>query len=158
MMVHFDVGQQRFNMRAAAIIQDEGHILLCQSHLFPTFWFLPGGRVDLMEPSPETVRREVAEELGAEIELGPLQYVVESFFHLEGRDFHEIGFYYQAAFRDRALYDKGRTWQNVVDGPYQIDLRWFRLEELEQIDLRPAQLAEALRNPPVGVGHIITRG
>lgn len=154
-MVCFDVGPTRFNFRTAAFFEDDGWVLLCQSQSASTFWFLPGGRVDMMEATPDTLRREMAEELGAEVEVGPLQWVAENFFIMDGRRFHEIGFYYRASFKDPAYLDKGRTWHGVVDGPFRLNFRWFRLDELDRITVRPPFLAEALRNPPTGVGHIV---
>jgi ADP-ribose pyrophosphatase YjhB (NUDIX family) len=155
MMICFDLGPDRFNFRAAAVIVDEGHILLCQSHAAPTFWFLPGGRVDLMEATPETVRREMREELGAEVEIERLQFVVENFFTLEEKRFHEIGFYYRCRLTDPAVLDKSRVWQGVVDGTYKLDIRWFRLDELDQVDVRPPFLADALQQMGDGVQHIV---
>lgn len=154
-MLTFDMGPDRFNVRAAGLILDDGYVLLCQSHAAPDFWFLPGGRVELMEATPETVAREVSEELGTTAAIGPLQFVVENFFRLEGQRFHEIGFYYRATLQDPAFLDKERRWDGVVDGPYNINLRWFRLSDLDQVVLRPPFLREALHNLTDGVQHIV---
>ena len=155
MMICVEMGQGLFNFRAAGIAVDDGHVLLCQSQANPSFWFLPGGRVDLMEPTPETLRREMTEELSTEIELGPLQMVVENFFTLDGRPHHEIGFYYTVRFTDPAILDKSRIWHGVADGTYKLNLRWFRLDDLDQVPLRPAFLTRALRSPQSGVQHIV---
>lgn len=154
-MICFDAGPNRFNFRSAAVLEHEGHILLCQSQENDSFWFLPGGRVNMMEATLDTLRREMVEELGAEVDIGPLQWVVENFFILDEKRFHEIGFYYRASFRDPAYLDKNRTWHGVVDGPYKVNFRWFRMDELGQVNLRPPFLLEALRNPPAGTGHIV---
>lgn len=155
MMVSFDLENTRFHLRAAGLIEHDGWVLLCRSHNAPGFWFLPGGRVEMYEPTPDTVVREMREELGAEVELGPLTWVVENFFSMEGRRYHEVGLYYRVSFKDPACLEKDRSWNNVVDATYKIDLRWFRLEELDQLEVRPHFLREALRNPPAGVGHIV---
>lgn len=155
MMICVDIGPSRFNFRAAGITVDDGHVLLCQSQANDSFWFLPGGRVDMMEPTPETLRREMTEELVTQVEVGPLRMVVENFFTLDGRPHHEIGFYYTVRFTDAAILDKSRIWHGVVDGSYKLNLRWFRLDELDQVVLRPAFLSQALRSPLVGVQHII---
>lgn len=112
----------------------------------------------MMEATPDAIRREMIEELGAEIDLGRLQYVIENFFTMTGQAFHEIGFYYLANFGDSAYLDKSRTWQGVVDGPYKISFRWFALAELNQIDVRPPFLREALRELPPETRHIVYGG
>ena len=56
---------------------------------------LPGGRVELHEPSVEALKRELVEELGVEGRIGRLLYLAENFFDHEGRRMHEIGFYYR---------------------------------------------------------------
>lgn len=157
-MICVDIGSGRFNLRTAAILADDGHVLLCQSQASDSFWFLPGGRVDLMEATPDTLRREMAEELGAQVEVGPLQLVVENFFTLDGRSYHEVGFYYRVTFTDPAFLDKSRSWYGIVDGPYKLNVRWFRLDELDQVNLLPAFLPEALSNLTEGTRHIVNRG
>lgn len=156
MMLSFDVGPVRFNVRSAAVFEHDGWVLLCQSQAADRFWFLPGGRVELMESTPETLRREMSEELGTDVEVGPLQWLAEIFFHMEERQYHELGFYYRASFKDPTYLEKSRTWFGVVDGPYKINLRWFRVEELDQVDVRPPFVTEALRNSHAGVRHIVS--
>lgn len=63
-----------------AFIQDgDGRLLLVKRRRNPEadHWGLPGGKVDFLEPVPDTIRREIAEELGVEIELTGLLCVVD---------------------------------------------------------------------------------
>lgn len=55
-----------------AIVRD-GRLLLIRRARAPEAgcWSLPGGKVDLWEPTEQTARREIAEELG--VTLGPLE-------------------------------------------------------------------------------------
>jgi 8-oxo-dGTP diphosphatase len=57
----------------AAILR-EGRILLVERRRAPEAgcWNLPGGKVDFLETAEDAARRETAEEIGVEIELGPL--------------------------------------------------------------------------------------
>ncbi len=157
MMIDFERDQARFLCRTAALIIDDGHILLCQSHAAPSFWFLPGGRQEMMETSHETLRREMREELGAEIELGPLQYLVENLITLNDKPVHEIGLYYRVRLLDPALLAKDRVWNGVVDGPFKLDFRWFSLDHLDRVDVKPPFLQEALRAMPEHFQHVIHR-
>ena len=57
-----------------AIAIDDGKILLIRRGHAPSLglWSLPGGRVESGETDADAVRREVAEETGLDVEVGPL--------------------------------------------------------------------------------------
>lgn len=63
----------------AAIFDEKGRLLLIQRLTEPEAgaWGLPGGKIDFGEPARETARREIAEELGIEIEVGKLACISE---------------------------------------------------------------------------------
>ena len=64
----------------AAILDSEGRLLLIQRLRQPEAgaWGLPGGKIDFGEPAAETARREIAEELGLEIEILRLACIAET--------------------------------------------------------------------------------
>ncbi|MFN3975333.1 MAG: NUDIX domain-containing protein [Dehalococcoidia bacterium] len=59
---------------AVALVERGGGILFVRRKMEPGagLWALPGGYVDRGEPVEEAARREVKEEAGLEIEVGPL--------------------------------------------------------------------------------------
>ncbi len=93
-MLSFVVGTSRFNYRVAGIVIREGHLLVCRED-DDDYVMLPGGRVEMGEPSPVALAREIAEELRSTGEIGPLAFTVENFFEREAQRFHEIGLYYR---------------------------------------------------------------
>jgi ADP-ribose pyrophosphatase YjhB (NUDIX family) len=72
-----------FGLRAVAVALRDGHILLnrCEKD---DYWFLPGGRFELLESAPGAIRREKRKELGAEVRVERLLWIVENFFEESG--------------------------------------------------------------------------
>jgi ADP-ribose pyrophosphatase YjhB (NUDIX family) len=65
-MINFDIGLVRFHCRAAAIALHDGHVLLRRAEM-DDFWALPGGHCEVLEPSHDTLTREMREELGVSV-------------------------------------------------------------------------------------------
>jgi ADP-ribose pyrophosphatase YjhB (NUDIX family) len=84
-----------FNLRVAAVICREEHILLCTVGDLG-YWFLPGGRARIGEPSDVALAREMAEELGHVLPGARLALVVENIYRGRALE-HEIGLYYRLA-------------------------------------------------------------
>ncbi len=63
----------------ALIQNDEGKILLCESHKWPGLYTVPGGHIELGETAEEALVREIKEEVGLDIkvvELLSIQQVI----------------------------------------------------------------------------------
>ena len=78
MIVH-DIGDTRFSFRVAGVAYGPSGVLL-QRVAGSDHWLLPGGRVEMLEPSREALAREIQEELGARPRVGLLLWIIESFF------------------------------------------------------------------------------
>jgi len=61
-ILSFPIDGQRFNYRVAAIIIVDGHVLVCDEN-DDGYSMLPGGRVEIGEPSDVALAREIVEEL-----------------------------------------------------------------------------------------------
>jgi ADP-ribose pyrophosphatase YjhB (NUDIX family) len=98
----FRDGDTVFLCRVAGVAVHEGRVLLHRSE-HDDFWALPGGRIEVGESSTQALRREMLEEVGAEVTVGRLLWVVENFFQhypldqspdtAISIDHHEIGWY-----------------------------------------------------------------
>jgi ADP-ribose pyrophosphatase YjhB (NUDIX family) len=64
-----------------------------------------GGAIEFGEHAADAIRREMREELGADILNPRLLGVLENIFELQGHRHHEIVFVFDADFADTALYD-----------------------------------------------------
>lgn len=117
MDVVFQTEQAVFNYRVAGIWIENGHVLLHRD-VKESNWSLPGGRVAIAEDSQSSLIREFREELGIDVQVDRMAFVIENFFEHGGKDFHEIGFYYVvtadsnfASFHEQPFYGiEGSAW------------------------------------------------
>lgn len=155
MDLNFDVGTANFTVRTAAVFVHEGHVLLHQSDV-DDLWNLPGGRVQVLEQTTDALRREMLEELGDEVIVGPLQWALESFFTYAGRQYHEIGFYYLTEFQNLDRYDKSKTFRGRENGTLGLTFRWFPISQIDGVpSLVPPFLYQALKELPCGLKHAV---
>lgn len=155
-MIALDQPGTRFGLRAAGIAIHDGHVLL-QRTAEADFWFLPGGRCELLETSRDTVRREMYEELGVNVRVERLLWVLENFFTENHVACHELGLYF--------LIDLGPKFAHYApDKPFERDedgrtlfFRWFPIDDLCDLRLYPTFMRHALVDLPKHTEHIIHR-
>lgn len=151
-----DAGRTRFQVRAAAILRQNGHVLVHRAAQ-DSFWTLPGGRVQAAETAAEAVRREILEELGVPVQVGSLQCLMENFFVYDGRNGHEVGFYFDARFEEPFPFHAHDVVHKVFDGA-ELEFRWLKADPqvLETADLKPVPLRDMLTNADT-LRHVIYR-
>jgi ADP-ribose pyrophosphatase YjhB (NUDIX family) len=115
-------------------------------------WFLPGGRVEMSEAATVALAREIGEEFGVLPQMGRLLWVVENFFSLDGRNFHELGLYFAMELPETVPKD-GEF--KVVEPNQTLWNRWVPLEDLAHQQVVPKFLRTALHNPPAVPTHIV---
>lgn len=139
----------RFNFRVAGVAFANDRVLL-QRVPEIDFWFLPGGRVEMLESAAEALEREMREELDAQVSVGRLLWVAENFFSMENRDFHELGLYFAMDVPARVVEAEEFA---GFDPDVELEMRWFDLRNLPSV--RPGFLREALLHPPESTAHIV---
>jgi ADP-ribose pyrophosphatase YjhB (NUDIX family) len=155
-MLSFSDGDKRFNYRIVGIALRDGHVLLHKEDR-EDFWSLPGGRAEWHERSEDTLRRELAEELGVEAEVGRLAWVVENFYDQEGQSRHELALYYLLDLpNDPRLADLNASIPGVEPG-VPLTFRWFPVERLSEVPVYPTFLAQELKSMSAGIKHIVHR-
>ncbi|CAB1129013.1 ADP-ribose pyrophosphatase YjhB, NUDIX family [Candidatus Hydrogenisulfobacillus filiaventi] len=155
-MLGFRMGEaSRFQFRVAGLVVQDGRVLLHKVRE-DDFWAVPGGRGELFEPSAATVARELAEEIGARAEVGPLLWVVEDFFTYRGCRYHELGFYYAVKLLELPPEVQGAVEFAGREPEKRLIFRWFPLQDLPGLRLYPAFLRQEVLDPlPAGVRHVV---
>jgi len=122
-------------IRVAALIARGDEILLAEHEKGGRrYWLLPGGGMEYGESIEETLKRELLEEAGLEIEVGDLLWMVESI--PEDRHRHVLNLILRAQARSEVLHP---TPDRVLR-----DVRWMKIRELETLRLFPDTLREIL--------------
>ena len=145
-MIAYDMPAGRFNLRAAAVVLREAHVLVGRTTT-ESIWYLPGGRVEWGESTRETAARELVEELGVAGRVGELAVVMENFFSYDGRRFHELAYYYPATLPgDFPFRSDGEVCHRGRDGDAELEFRWLSVapEVLRANSFRPVALGDEL--------------
>lgn len=89
---------------------------------------LLGGHVEFGERAEETLKREMLEELGAEVEVLQRLDVVQNMFSYEERRYHEVAFIHHARFLDDAF--NARNEMPNLDAESGEIFKWLPVAEL----------------------------
>jgi ADP-ribose pyrophosphatase YjhB (NUDIX family) len=150
------VGDTIFQVRVAAVcVASDGRVLLHRT-VGSEIWSLPGGRLRVGERVEDAVRREMREETGGKVEPGEVLWVYENFAeHASAVDgpgggaplpHHEIGVYVAASVPARFERRDSFGGSELAGTPdeFKLEFRWFRLDEVGGLDVRPAGVVPAL--------------
>jgi ADP-ribose pyrophosphatase YjhB (NUDIX family) len=153
-MVSFACEGTRFHYCVDGVCIHQEHVLLCSAGQ-SDYWFTPGGRVELGETSQQALRREMQEELGEDVTVGRLLWIVENLFMIGAEPTHEVALMYAVTLpptspllhlaHERVTEDAGMT----------LTLRWFPLAKLGELDLRPTFLRTAFQQLPQQTTHVV---
>jgi 8-oxo-dGTP pyrophosphatase MutT (NUDIX family) len=153
-MISFEQNAGTFNYRVAGIAVRDGAVLLHRDER-ADFWVLPGGRCEMGEDAAGTLRREMIEEVGAEPAIGPLAWIVENFFELNGFQCHELGLYFMMSFpEDSPIYRRGESFV-VEEGDLRLVFQWISLTQLASIAVKPSFIGARIAALSDIVEHIV---
>ena len=130
---------------ALAVIRD-GPRLLVRRYTAPNggHYYRPlGGRVEFGERAAEAVKRELLEEIEAEIELVRHLTTVENIFERDGERAHQIEFLFEAQLVNRSLYST-EVINGVESSGNPIEAVWIDLSRPLDGPLYPACLRDLL--------------
>lgn len=156
-MITFEERDSRFNYRIVGVAVHENSVLLQQAG-GDDFWIFPGGRAELGETAEHTLKREMREEIGVQVEVARLLWFVENFFSYEGKHCHELSLYFfmQLPAECKYLVEPGPFQSGEEDGTNSI-FQWFpqQPQVLSSLPLLPSFLQTAVQRLPDSVQHVV---
>lgn len=156
-MITFDLPAARFIYRIVGVAIHDEHALLHRA-IHDTFWSLPGGRCEATEASDETLIREMQEEMGLTVNVERLLWIVENFFTIDGRSWHELGLYYQMTLpADAPQLNVTAPFPGMETNDIPLIFQWFPLADLPSLQLYPYFLRTGLQALPDRIMQVITR-
>ncbi|MHA2141933.1 MAG: NUDIX hydrolase [Candidatus Thorarchaeota archaeon] len=148
-------------IRTEGVMINNNRILLSRAEE-DDVWVLPGGSVKLYETTEEALEREILEEMGFEIEIQRLLWIVENMFDFEASDiapqfppgkYHDIHFTYlikpkaeDGEWLKEEFYGIEDDW--APDRSLKLVFRWFAPDELDDINLVPVCMKQVLKKMP----------
>lgn len=124
--------ERRIRNSAKALIIKDGKMLANKiNNNGDIFYIMPGGGQEAEELLPEAVKREVAEEIGIEVEPKSLEFVVEG---LIGESFHRVDLVFLCEYI-------GKIEKAEIHGDHnQIGVEWLPIKNLMNEPLYPSKL------------------
>lgn len=143
MDITINLEEYKLNVRAAAIIIHDNKVL-AHRDINLDHYALLGGRVEVGEDSESTIKREILEETGKEIEITGYISTIENFFEMKGSKYHEIMFVHKAEFKNEEDKVIKETLKNI-EGKEYLQYEWLDLEKIEKYPLRPNVIKQILK-------------
>lgn len=143
MDITIDVDDYKLNVRAAGVMIHNGKIL-AHRNVNSDHYALIGGRVKIGESSVNTIKREIKEELGKDIEITGYISTIENFFEMKGSKYHEIMFVYKIEFINEEDKKIEYTMKNI-EGKDYLQYEWIELDRIDEYPLLPGVVKEVLK-------------
>lgn len=125
----------RLAVRAVLVHQDRLLLVNAYAGGVSDLWCAPGGGVERGQSLPDNLRREVHEETGLTIKVGPPCLVNE--FHDPESGFHQVEIFFRCQLVAGVLDDAWLDPERIVD-----QRRWVTQADIAGLRLKPDSLAQ----------------
>ncbi len=147
---HFRQGDKACTFRAAAVLIDNGRVLVQHSD---REYALPAVRVSVGSTAEETLIREFRKATGVLITHTRLIWVDENLWSSRGTDNHTITFYFLASCGDGFPYEKFTSHKIGASLLFE----WAELEKIRSMNIYPEFIKEKITDISDGIEHFISR-
>lgn len=138
------VGNVKFNYRAGLLITKNNKVLVeCNPDY--DFVTIPGGRVKTKESSIDALIRELEEEMHITISNEEVRFksVIENFFELDNKDYHELFFLYKLNVEDK----DDRFMEDMINYDSEKSYyKWVDKDKLDEVNLLPKPIRNISTN------------
>ena len=138
-----DVEDYKLNVRAAGVIIHNNKVL-AHKNINSDHYALIGGRVAIGDDSEKTVKREIQEEVGKDVEITGYVATIENFFEMKDAKYHEILFIHRAEFKNEEDKKIEHTLKNI-EGKDYLQYEWLELDKIDEYPLLPEAVKEVLK-------------
>lgn len=142
------------DLRTAAVLVKDDKILV-QRERNGTEYALPGGHVKIGETLEEALIREAMEEMGIRIRCTRLLWSEECFWEWNGRQAHNISFYYWIEALDDLEIPENGEFVSQKDN-CNVVLGWMPIEEMQTVTIYPAFLKEEIYHLNGPMKHFVS--
>lgn len=143
MDITINVEDYKLNVRAAGVIIHDGKIL-AHKNINSDHYALIGGRVEIGESSANTIKREIKEELGKDVEITGYISTIENFFEMKGSKYHEIMFVHKIEFANEEDKKIEYTMKNI-EGKDYLQYEWLEMDKIGEYPLLPRAVKDILK-------------
>ncbi|WP_025847090.1 NUDIX hydrolase [Paenibacillus ehimensis] len=140
-----------FLLRVAGVLIKENKILLHKTKK-GNAWVLPGGRGEINEETGKTAIREFTEELGLNVKVARLLWIIEHFNAYGEKNLHEHGIYYLVESNEAEITIPSEEFIGLEE-EIGIVYKWIELQELHNLNIYPRALKQLL--PKISEDHEI---
>ena len=153
MDLSIDIEDYKLNIRAGGLIIHNNKIL-AHKNINKDHYCIPGGRIELGENSETTIKREIQEELGKDIDILKYSSTIENFFYMNEKKYHELYFLYRVEFKNEEDKKIEYTMHNM-EGKDYLQYEWLDIDKIDEYNILPECLKDMLKkdNMPTHVNN-----
>lgn len=143
MDLSIDIEDYKLNIRAGGLIIHNNKIL-AHKNINKDHYCIPGGRIELGENSETTIKREIQEELGKDIDILKYSSTIENFFYMNEKKYHELYFLYRVEFKNEEDKKIEYTMHNI-EGKDYLQYEWLDIDKIDEYNILPECLKDMLK-------------
>ena len=143
MNLSIDIEDYKLNIRAGGLIIHNNKIL-AHKNINKDHYCIPGGRIELGENSETTIKREIQEELGKDIDILKYSSTIENFFYMNEKKYHELYFRYRVEFKNEEDKKIEYTMHNI-EGKDYLQYEWLDIDKIDEYNILPECLKDMLK-------------